>query len=124
MEFATSTAFANAAQHACSVDFVGPVLLYKIYCIIGGMAVKGKKQGTKTYSASEAREHFAEILDAVEQGEEVVITKHGVAVAQLTGAPKTGKVKIPPPGFLLAEGWRLAIADDFDAIPEGFEEYV
>jgi hypothetical protein len=30
----------------------------------------------KTYTASQARERFAEILEAVEQGEEVAITKH------------------------------------------------
>ena len=88
------------------------------------MAAKGTKQHTKTYTASEAREHFAEILDAVEHGEEVLITKHGTAVAQLTGAAKAGKVQIPPPGFLAAEGWTIAFANDFDAIPEGFEDYV
>jgi prevent-host-death family protein len=78
----------------------------------------------KTYSASEAREHFAKILGAVEQGEEVVITKHGVAVAQLIRAPKPARVQIPPPGYLEAQGWKIKMADDFDAIPEGFEEYV
>ena len=88
------------------------------------MAVKATKQGVKAYSASEAREHFAEILDAVEQGEEVVITKHGVAVAQLTRARKAAKVRIPPPGYLEARGWKIEMAEDFDAIPEGFEEYI
>ena len=75
----------------------------------------------KTYAAAQARERFAEILDAVEQGEEVVITKHGTTIATMK-APH--RAKIPPPGFLKAEGWTIEMTDDFDAIPEGFEEYI
>jgi prevent-host-death family protein len=88
------------------------------------MAVKETEPSLKTYTASEARKHFAKLLDAVEQGEEVVITKHGVPVAQLTRARNLAKVQIPPPGYLEAQGWKIKMADDFDAIPEGFEEYI
>jgi antitoxin (DNA-binding transcriptional repressor) of toxin-antitoxin stability system len=79
----------------------------------------------KTYTASEAREHFAEVLNAVEQGEEVAITKHGTTVAMMT-QPRAAKKRstIPPPGFLSLQGWTVEMADDFDAIPEGFEDYV
>ncbi len=76
----------------------------------------------KTYTVSEAREHLADVLDAVEQGEEVEITKHGETVAVVT--PPHVKAAAPPPGFLQAEGWTMEMADDFDAIPEGFEDYV
>ena len=72
---------------------------------------------TKTYSVSEARNHWAEILAAVEQGEEVAITKYGDTVASITPARKPKKRPAPPPGFMLAEGWKIEIADDFDSIP-------
>jgi prevent-host-death family protein len=80
----------------------------------------------KTYSISKAREHLAEIVDAVAQGEEVKITRHGEVVAKVTPAQreKEARLRLPPPGFLKAEGWALHMAEDFDAVPEGFEEYV
>lgn len=86
--------------------------------------MKAVQQKVKTYSAAEARAHFAKILDAVQQGQEVEITKHGVPVALLIRAPKPGKREIPPPGYLEAQGWKIEMADDFDRIPEGFEDYV
>jgi antitoxin (DNA-binding transcriptional repressor) of toxin-antitoxin stability system len=78
----------------------------------------------KTYTVSEAREHLAEILNSVERGEEVSITKHGRLIARIThpSVPKQS-VAVPPPGFLKAQGWTAEIAADFDAIPEGFEDY-
>lgn len=78
----------------------------------------------KTYSVSQARENFADILDAVEQGEDVTVTKHGVAVATITRPGKAKKAAVLPPGFLHAQGWSVTVADDFNAIPEGFEDYV
>jgi antitoxin (DNA-binding transcriptional repressor) of toxin-antitoxin stability system len=80
----------------------------------------------KTYTVSEAREHFAEVLEAVAQGEEVTLTKHGEPVATIALPPAGKRVRatIPPPGFLKAEGWHIEMADDFDAVPEGFEDYV
>jgi len=78
----------------------------------------------KTYTVSEAREQFAEILNAVERGEEVSITKHGRLIARITHPSRPAKkVGIPPPGFLQAQGWTVEIAADFDEIPEGFEDY-
>jgi antitoxin (DNA-binding transcriptional repressor) of toxin-antitoxin stability system len=78
----------------------------------------------KKYTVSNAREHFAEILDSVEQGEEVTVTRHGSPVARITRPPVSAKRAVPPgPGFLKAQGWTVSMAEDFDAIPEGFEEY-
>jgi prevent-host-death family protein len=37
----------------------------------------------KTYQASEAKTHFLRLLDEVEQGETVVIMRHGKPVARL-----------------------------------------
>lgn len=80
----------------------------------------------KTYSVSEARKHWAQILAAVEQGEEVAITKYGDTVASITppGRKKKKGKTSPPPGFMRDEGWQIEMADDFDAIPAGFEDYV
>ena len=80
----------------------------------------------KTYTVSEAREHFAEVMEAVAQGEEVTITRHGEPVATITHPPagKKLRVSIPPPGFLKTEGWQIEMAEDFDEVPEGFEDYV
>jgi prevent-host-death family protein len=84
-----------------------------------------KHHHKRTVTASEARAHFATLLDAVAQGEEVTITKHGEVVATLTPAHEAVKKHvIPPPGFLQAQGWTVAIAPDFDEVPEGFEDYV
>jgi prevent-host-death family protein len=37
----------------------------------------------KTYQASEAKTHFLRILDEVERGESVLITRHGKTVARI-----------------------------------------
>lgn len=78
----------------------------------------------KTYTVSEARENWAEVLEAVEQGEDVTITKYGQPVAVISRVSKAKKAALPPPGFLAAQGWTVTMAEDFDAIPKGFEEYV
>lgn len=41
-----------------------------------------------TYQASEAKTHFLRILDDVERGESVVITRHGKPIARIS--PETG----------------------------------
>jgi prevent-host-death family protein len=38
----------------------------------------------QTYQASEAKTHFLRILDDVERGETVLITRHGKAVARIS----------------------------------------
>jgi prevent-host-death family protein len=74
----------------------------------------------KQYTASEAREHFAEILNQVEQGQSITITKHGEPVATIQRAAH----RVAPPGWGKQAGWSYKIASDFDDLPEGFEEYV
>jgi prevent-host-death family protein len=37
----------------------------------------------RTVQASEAKAHFAALLDAVERGEEIVIARHGKSIARL-----------------------------------------
>lgn len=40
-------------------------------------------QGSKTVGAYEAKTHLSELLEKVEAGEEITITKHGAPVARL-----------------------------------------
>lgn len=44
----------------------------------------------RTVGTLEAKTHLSELLDAVEEGEEVIITRHGKAVARLHA------VAVPP----------------------------
>ena len=49
----------------------------------------------KTIDASEARNHFARLLERVAQGEQIVITKHGTPVARLVpfAKPDTARTR-------------------------------
>lgn len=71
----------------------------------------------KQYTASSARERWSEVLDLVQKGESVTITKHGLPIAVLTRAARKHGPEL---------GWAKGtwIADDFDTfIPPGFEDY-
>lgn len=46
-------------------------------------------QHTGSVGAYEAKTHFSELLDKVEAGEEITITKHGTPVARLVPVKKT-----------------------------------
>ena len=47
-----------------------------------------------TVNLAHAKAHLSELLDKVEGGEEVVITRHGRAVAQIFSI---ARAKLPPP---------------------------
>jgi prevent-host-death family protein len=75
-----------------------------------------------TYSVHQAKSHFSKLLDLVESGEEIIILRHGKAVAQLV-SPRTGKK--PVLGSLRGqiqwtEGWEKPLTDhEADAFLEG-----
>jgi len=48
----------------------------------------GTYQGSNTVGAYEAKTHLSELLEKVESGEEITITKHGVPVAKLVPVKK------------------------------------
>ena len=48
----------------------------------------GNLQGSNTVGAYEAKTHLSELLEKVEAGEEITITKHGVPVAKLVPVRK------------------------------------
>ena len=49
----------------------------------------------KTVNVRQARQRFSELMDRVEHGEEVVLTRRGQAVARLAPAERTTK-RLPP----------------------------
>jgi prevent-host-death family protein len=70
----------------------------------------------RTVDVHEARDHLSPLLEAVEQGEDVVITRAGRPVARLVRVvPVVSASRRRAPGT-----WRgqVFIADDFDETPE------
>ena len=75
----------------------------------------------QTITLEEAQSHLTEIIEKLMPGEEVVLTRDDKPVATIRATPPT---LCEPPRFGALKGSILYIAPDFDAIPEGFEEYV
>ena len=73
-----------------------------------------------TVTVEEAQAHLAAIIDRLTPGEEVVLTRGDKPVATIKAAPTPREA--PRLGTL--KGTILTIAPDFDAIPEGFEDYL
>ncbi len=73
----------------------------------------------KSVGAFEAKTHLSQLLDAVEAGERIVITRHGKPVAEL--APPTKKKRAR---FGCAKGPGFYMAPDFDAPLEDFKDYM
>jgi antitoxin (DNA-binding transcriptional repressor) of toxin-antitoxin stability system len=75
----------------------------------------------QTVSLEEAQSRLAEILDTLPPGEEVLITRGDEPVATIRAVPAAPR---EGPRFGTLKGTVLHMAPDFDAIPEGFEDYV
>jgi len=76
----------------------------------------------QTITLQEAQAQLAEIIKQITPGEEVVITCDDKPVAAIRALPPSAPRKERELGTL--RGSVLYMAPDFDAIPEGFEEYV
>jgi prevent-host-death family protein len=70
------------------------------------------------YGVHEAKTHFSKLLDKMLAGEEVIITRSGEPLAKLVPVQRKKK-----PNFGWARG-TFTIPEDFDEIPEGFEDYI
>jgi prevent-host-death family protein len=68
--------------------------------------------------AFEAKTHLSKLLDAVENGDRVFITRHGKRIAELCPVKKNKKAR-----FGCAKGPGFYIAPDFDAPLDDFKEY-
>jgi prevent-host-death family protein len=67
----------------------------------------------------EAKTHFSQLVKAVEAGEEVVVQRGSTPVAKIVAyQPPAGQRRF---GALRGQ---ISIADDFDEIPEEFEDYL
>jgi prevent-host-death family protein len=65
----------------------------------------------------QAKTHFSKLLDQVESGEEVVISRHGKPIAKIS--PIRGDLPSRQPGALKGRIW---IADNFDEFDEELEK--
>lgn len=68
--------------------------------------------------AFEAKTHLSRLLDDVEKGACIVITRHGKPVAELRPATSTVKAT-----FGCAKGKKFYMSPDFDAPLDDFKEY-
>ena len=75
----------------------------------------------QSISLQEAQRRLEEIIDHLPPGEEIVLTRHDQPVATLRATPATAR---EAPRFGTLKGTILFIAPDFDAIPDGFEDYL
>ncbi|MFM8653172.1 MAG: type II toxin-antitoxin system Phd/YefM family antitoxin [Verrucomicrobiota bacterium] len=69
--------------------------------------------------AFEAKTHLARLLDAVEKGERIYITRRGKRVAQLSPVEESKKAK-----FGCAKSKGFYMSPDFDEPLEDFKEYM
>jgi prevent-host-death family protein len=67
----------------------------------------------------EAKTHFSKLVARAEAGEEIIVRRGAKPVAKIVAYREGRKPRTP--GDLKGQIW---IADDFDEIPEGFEDYV
>ena len=67
----------------------------------------------------EAKTNFSKLIGLVEAGEEVVVQRGDIPVAKIVPYETSGHAR--KAGALKG---RIEIAEDFEAIPASFEEYV
>jgi antitoxin (DNA-binding transcriptional repressor) of toxin-antitoxin stability system len=76
----------------------------------------------QSITVEDAQSHLAEIVEKLAPGEEVTLTRDEQPVAIIRATALQPPQKPRQLGTL--KGTVLYIAPDFDAIPEGFEEYI
>ena len=75
-----------------------------------------------TVGLAEAKSKLSELVDQVERGEEVVISRYGKAVAKLV--PVEPPPKVDRSAFFGSLRGKMWIADDFDApLPDDIQRY-
>ena len=79
-----------------------------------------------TVGLTEAKSKLSELLDQVEQGEEIVISREGRAVARIVAVAQPGTVDRS--AFLGSLAGRIHVTEDFDAplprdVQHSFEGY-
>jgi prevent-host-death family protein len=72
-------------------------------------------------SIAEAKAKFSELVTRAQSGEEIVLTRHGKAVAIISPLPGQN---VKPGRLIGAMKGRIEIADDFDELGADWDDYV
>lgn len=72
------------------------------------------------FNIAEAKAHLSELVQKAVLGEEIVIARDNKPQVRIVPIDRPPQKRVPGSG----KGQILFIADDFDAIPEEFEDYV
>ncbi|MHB1358046.1 MAG: type II toxin-antitoxin system Phd/YefM family antitoxin [Rhodocyclaceae bacterium] len=72
------------------------------------------------FNIAEAKTHLSELVQKALRGEEIVIARDNKPQVKIVPIKRPTQKRLPGSG----KGQILFIADDFDAIPAGFEDYV
>lgn len=71
------------------------------------------------FNIAEAKAHLSELVHKAMMGEEIVIARDNKPLAMLVPIQRPAGKRIPGSG----KGQILFMAENFDATPEGFEDY-
>jgi prevent-host-death family protein len=74
--------------------------------------IKDRKRTMQLVNVHQAKKQFSKLLDQVAAGEEIVIARHGKAVARLS--PMSEELPPRKPGALKGKIWFADTFDDFD----------
>ncbi|WP_432284076.1 type II toxin-antitoxin system prevent-host-death family antitoxin [Aminobacter sp. BA135] len=72
-------------------------------------------------SAAEAKAKLSELIRRAEAGEEIIVTRHGKAVATIAAPPKADTTHASRIGALKGKIW---ISDDFDGLGPEWDDYI
>ncbi|MCX7168650.1 MAG: type II toxin-antitoxin system prevent-host-death family antitoxin [Rhodocyclales bacterium] len=72
------------------------------------------------FNIAEAKAHLSELVQKAMMGEEIVIARDNKPLAMLVPIKRPRKKRTPGSG----KGQILFMAENFDAIPQGFEDYI
>ncbi|GAA2846345.1 prevent-host-death family protein [Aminobacter aminovorans] len=71
-------------------------------------------------SIAEAKAKFSELIKRAEAGEEIIVTRHGKAVATIAAPPKADTTRASPIGAMKG----IWIWDDFDELGPEWDDYI
>jgi prevent-host-death family protein len=71
------------------------------------------------FNIAEAKAHLSELVQKAMMGEEIVIARDNKPLAMLVPIKRARQKRAPGSG----KGQILFMAENFDAIPQGFEDY-
>ncbi len=72
-------------------------------------------------SIAEAKAKFSELVARAQSGEEIVLTRHGKAVATISPLPSQN---VKPGGLIGSMKGRVHFSDDFDDLGPEWDEYL